>query len=143
MNLDQSSITKVPCCFATSYNSENNDTELDIELIDLDRTKKIHEFLFSIKRLDNSKGEMEGMKELYRWILNYIKLKLFVDIDNTIKQFIASNFSFQFHIALLSITLNISDRLQHREKLIQSAISSGEHELDSKQKVYATLDGLI
>ena len=137
-NLDNS-----PLRLGDFEDSENNDTEFGIEFIDVEQTKEIHKFLNSIKELDNPAGEIKGMKELYRYVINSVSSQLFITIDNTIDQFIDSNFSFQFHIAFLSITLNIKDYLSNRKKLISKALSRGEEELGSTEKALVTLDGLI
>lgn len=140
---DYSNLYNSPLRIVGIEDSENNDTELSFQIIDLDETKEINNFLNKIKNLDNAIGEIEGMKELYCKIINFRNSQLFVAIDNTIEQFIKYKFSFQFHVAFLSITLKLDDRIQRREKLIESALALGEIELKSKEKVYATLDGLI
>jgi len=121
--------------------SENNDSILEISLINIEKLSSIHSFLTQLKKKDNEDNEISGMKDIFLRVDEFVDLKDYNSIDELIRSFISLDFSFQFHISLLASTLRIKQLVNNRTKLVENALIVGAS-LMTDEELQLTLQGL-
>ena len=100
-----------------------------------------HDFLNLIKKIEQEKSVMEAIEWLYEGIECLLENKKYSTIEEYLEHFLISDFSFDLHVAFLTITNRDKDKISNRKKLYQSSIKLG-CQLMSKQKTLSTLKGL-
>lgn len=120
--------------------SENNDSILEVRLVNIERLSTIHAFLAQLTTKDNEVNDISGMKDIFLKIDELIDYKEFTLIDDLIRSFIGLDFSFQFHVSLLASTLIIKDNLINRTELFENAIRVGHYLPEEERQL--TLQGL-
>lgn len=123
------------------FDSENNDSIMEVSLINIDRIASNHSFLTQLMKKDNEVDDISGMKDIFLKIDELIDIQDYNSIDDLITSFISLDFSFQFHISLLASTLKIKQTLGNRIKLFKNAISVGAS-LMTEEELQLTLQGL-
>jgi hypothetical protein len=118
--------------------TENNDSIIEVHLINIERLSSIHLFLANLKMKDNEADDIMGMKDIFLKVDELADNRDYISIDDLISSFISFDFSFQFHISLLTATYNIKDNIKNRVGLYENALKEGIKFL-SKVELESTL----